>query len=252
VGLDPEISRLPPGFRKDASGVIDFNRELIAATSTHVLGYKLNFAFYEALGADGRRALAATRDAVPASLLTIADAKRGDIAETSRMYACSIFDQLGFDAVTLAPYVGQSGLEPFLEYQDRGSFILCRTSNRDSSLQTTVTTDGSLYEVIAREVHGWGKNAGLVVGATDTDALRRVRAIAPKAPFLVPGVGAQGATIQETFRVAADSEGRNALVSASRSIMYASTGAEFAAAAASEAETLHQAMTRSVASPRMS
>jgi orotidine-5'-phosphate decarboxylase len=243
VGLDPEPSRLPDGFSRDASGILSFNQELIAATRDHVLGYKLNFGFYESLGAEGWRTLSATRDAIPASLIAIADAKRGDIAETSRMYARAIFDQLGFDAVTLSPYVGRSGLDPFLEYEERGSFVLCRTSNRDSSFQTAATSEGPLYESVARKASNWGPNVGLVVGATDIDALRRVRTLAPDAPFLVPGVGAQGGSIEEAFRSAADVDGRNALLSASRSIMYASSGGDFAAAAARQAENLHQAVT---------
>lgn len=249
VGLDPEPSRLPAGFSRDAAGIESFNRELIAATSNQVLGYKLNFGFYESLGREGWRTLSATREAIPNSLIAIADAKRGDIAETSRMYAKAIFGQLGFDAVTLSPYVGRDGLDPFLEFQDRGSFILCRTSNRDSSFQMMATAAGPLYESVAREASNWGSNVGLVIGATDPVALCRARTLAPDTPFLVPGVGAQGGTIEDAFRNAADGNGRNALISASRSIMYASDGRDFAEAAARQAAALHLAMKSVSGSP---
>lgn len=244
VGLDPEPSRLPDGFSRDAHGIVSFNRELIAATQQFALGYKLNFAFYESLGRASWNALEATRSAIPASLMAIADAKRGDIADTSRLYADAIFNQLGFDAVTLSPYVGREGLMPFLDYQERGSFVLCRTSNREASFQTARVGNETLFESVARTATGWGQNVGLVVGATDMDALRRVRSIVNDRPLLVPGVGAQGATIEDAFRSATDASGRNAMISASRSIIYASGGSDFASAAALQAEALRTAMSQ--------
>jgi orotidine-5'-phosphate decarboxylase len=242
VGLDPEPSKLPPGFSPDAAGILAFNRELIAATKDFVMGYKLNFAFYESLGQDAWITLSATRDAIPTSLMAIADAKRGDIAETSRLYAASIFDQLGFDAVTLSPYVGREGLAPFLSYRDRGSFVVCRTSNRESSFQTAVAGDTPLYESVARKASIWGSNVGLVVGATDLPAIRTVRSIAPNTPLLVPGVGAQGGTLEEAFHAAADCNGENALFPLSRSIIYASSDGDFAGAAGRRAHALQQEM----------
>lgn len=247
VGLDPNRSRMPLGIAPDADGVLDFNQRVIEATQDLVMGYKLNFAFYEVLGPRGWDLLARTREAIPRGLIALADAKRGDIGDTAEMYAQSIFDELDFDAVTVAPYVGFEGIRPFLEREHKGSFVLCRTSNRDPLPQSVETPQGPLYELIARVAPQWGDNVGLVVGSTDLEALSRVRVLAPRTPFLVPGVGAQGGSLQETVSRAMDGEGGNAVIAISRAILYASDGADFALAARRQTERFLYLMREGIA-----
>jgi len=261
IGLDPIVERLPDGIGRDLEGVLKFNRSLVEATHDLVIGYKPNFAFYEALGPRGWEVLARTREVIPGNLLALADAKRGDIGDTSEMYARAIFDTLGFDAVTLSPYVGREGLAPFLARADRGSFILCRTSNRDESFQdlrvasrspssntrvhdaahpssSAEPPDRTLYELVAGRAVGWGDNVGLVVGGTDVAALGSIRGLAPRTPFLVPGIGAQGGVLEAAVVAASDASGQNAIISCARSVIYASPGKDFAGAARREAESL--------------
>ncbi|SRR5579884_363264 len=238
VGLDPLVERLPAGLSRDASGVTRFLREIIEACSPYAIGFKTNFAFFERLGAPGWRALEQTRRAIPEGHLAVADAKRGDIGDSSEMYAQAIFDAMDFHAVTVSPWTGKEGLFPFLQRADRCSFVLCRTSNRDPSFQE-ITVDGRpLYEIVAETAAAWSQNVGLVVGATDVEALRRVRAGLPDTALLVPGVGVQGGDLRSAVRASVDSGGGKALISASRSILYASDGSDFAQAAAMEAERI--------------
>jgi orotidine-5'-phosphate decarboxylase len=238
VGLDPVLDKLPDGMRRDPSGALEFNRAIIAATSDLVIGYKPNFAFYEAMGPEGWHVLKKTRAAIPPDLFALGDAKRGDIGDTAEMYARAIFDVLGFDAATVSPYVGREGVQPFLDRRDRGSFVVCRTSNRENTFQDMDAGGEFLYERVAQAVVEWGDNVGLVVGATDVDALSRVRRIAPAVPILVPGVGAQGGGLGAAVRAAVDAEGGNALISATRSVTYASSGHDFADAARAVASGL--------------
>jgi orotidine-5'-phosphate decarboxylase len=238
IGLDPVLERLPDGFSRDPNGALEFNRRIIEATRDLVIGYKPNFAFYEAMGPAGWDVLAKTREAIPPDLIALADAKRGDIGNTSEMYARAIFDRLGFDAVTLSPYTGREGLQPFLNRRGRGAFILCRTSNRDGIQDVKTDLGAPVYEMVARSAAGWGDDVGLVVGATDIDALRRIRAIAPRTPLLIPGVGAQGGALEEAFTAGIDADGGNALISVSRSVLYASSGADFAEVARREVREL--------------
>ncbi|HZT95423.1 MAG TPA: orotidine-5'-phosphate decarboxylase [Chloroflexota bacterium] len=240
VGLDVTPESLPAHLSRDAHGVLTFNRAVVESTADLVSGYKLNFAFFQALGAEGWEVLYATRRLIPRRLLTIADAKLGDIGNSSKLYAKAVFGDLDFDAVTLSPYVGREGLQPFLDQASKGSFILCRTSNRDGSLQDVETGGASLYERVASTVAEWGPNAGLVVGATDIGALRRVRELAPEAPLLVPGVGAQGGNLEATI----DSlrGGGPALIAMSRAVILSSGGPDFATAARDAAERFARAM----------
>ena len=244
IGLDPIMSRLPRGVSRDASGVLDLNRRIIDATSDLVVAYKPNFAFYEALGPVGWEVLAETRAEIPPGLIAIADAKRGDIGDTAEMYAQAIFDNLGFDAATVSPYLGLDGIQPFLNRKNKGTFVLCRTSNRTPSLQDLDMAGRPLYEWMAGEAISWGENIGLVVGATDVQAIKRVREIAPTTPFLVPGIGAQGGGLEEAVAAAVDASGQNALVSASRSVIYASSDNDYPEAARREAEKLRDAIRR--------
>ncbi len=253
IGLDPDPERIP------AADVLAFNIEIIDATSDLVCAYKPNLAFYEALGTTGLKALERTVAHIPRSIPVIGDAKRGDVSSTSKVYASAMFDVLGFDAVTVSPYLGHDSIEPFLDYRDRGVFILCRTSNAGASdFQDLVLHDAAddrrapLYEHIAWKALEWNtrKNVGLVVGATYPEQLRRVREICPDLPLLIPGVGAQGGDLELTVKYGTDSRGQKAIISSSRQILYASKGGDFAQAAQREALILRDLINLHVSAKR--
>ena len=226
IGLDPDPERLPEGVP-----TADFNRAIIEATSDLVCAYKPNIAFYEQSGIDGLRALEATVAAVPAGIPVIVDAKRGDIGNTARAYAKALFETWGFDAATVSPYLGRDSLEPFLDYDEKGVFVLCRTSNPGSSdlqsLLTTAPTPGGapmpLYQRVALMAIEWNGrgNAGLVVGATQADELQWVREHCPSMPLLIPGVGAQGGDLAAAVRGGVDANGELAIINSSREVLYA-------------------------------
>ncbi|ACZ42201.1 orotidine 5'-phosphate decarboxylase [Thermobaculum terrenum ATCC BAA-798] len=220
VGLDPELDFLPEGFERSHRGVLDFNRAVIDATSDLVCAYKLNFAFYEAMGADGFNLLQSTLELIPTGVVTIADAKRGDIPNTSRMYAKAIFEVLGFDSVTVNPYMGLDSMMPFFGYHEKGVWVLCRTSNSGGAdIQLLEVDDTPLYQLVASMVtrDNYAADVGLVVGATAPDELEQVRRIAPKHPLLIPGIGAQGGDL-----VAAVGASRSGpvVINVSRSIIH--------------------------------
>jgi len=238
VGLDVDLDRIP-GFllaEKDPVGV--FNRAIVEATADLVCAYKPNVAFYEALGEDGWRALGQTRQFVPGEIPTIADAKRGDIGNTARMYARAFFQDLGFDAITVSPYMGFDAVEPFLKYGDKCAFVLCLTSNPGAEDFQRLSGDrGFLFQEVARQVVDWSQHGscGLVVGATQAGDLKRVREIAPHLPILIPGVGAQGGDLASAVRNGVDASGELAIVNVARSVLYASDGRDFAKQARREA-----------------
>ncbi len=243
IGLDPELARLPAHLPRTPDGVLRFAREIVDATADLVCTYKPNLAFYEALGPEGLAVLAETVRFVPHDLPVLGDAKRGDVGNTSRAYAVALFERLGLAAVTVNPYLGGDSLEPFLAYADRGVFVLCRTSNPGAGeLQCLPVCDGPqtrpLYEVIALRARAWNTrgNVGLVVGATAPAELERIRELAPELPILVPGVGAQGGDLTAAGR--AHRAEAPAIVSVSRSILYASAGPDFARAARAAAISL--------------
>jgi orotidine-5'-phosphate decarboxylase len=247
VGLDPELSRLPVGLPRTPDGVIAFNRAIVEATADLVCAYKPNLAFYESLGVAGHRVLVETLAVIPRELVTIGDAKRGDIGNTDRHYAAALYDDLGFDAVTASPYLGEDSLEPFLAYRDRGVFVVCRTSNPGGAdFQNLSVADGDatrpLYEVVARRVREWNRhgNAALVVGATAPEELVRIRELAPDPPILIPGIGAQAGDLAAA--VAAHRAEAPAVISASRSVLFASAGHDFAAAARRAASELRESI----------
>ena len=242
VGLDPDPARMP------IEDVLDFNKAIVDATHDLVCAYKPNLAFYEALGLSGLEALRDTiehiRQHAP-DVMLIADAKRGDIGNTSRAYARSLFEVWGFDAATVNPYLGSDSVEPFLAYENKGVFLLCRTSNPGAAdLQDLpIVDDGEpLYMHVARKAREWNThgNACLVVGATYPEELKRVREMCPDMPILLPGVGAQAGDLAAAVRNGVDSEGRLAIVNSSRGILYASKGPDFAEAARRAAETLRE------------
>jgi orotidine-5'-phosphate decarboxylase len=237
IGLDPDPELMPWG------DVAEFNRAIVDATLDLVCAYKPNLAFYEALGVDGLKALEKTVDYIPADIPVIGDAKRGDIGNTARAYARALFETLGFDAATVNPYLGYDSLEPFMEYREKGVFILCRTSNAGSahfqdlllSEKPAKAGEGGkpLFEIVAQRAREWNTfgNVGLVVGATYPEELRRVRQLCPRMPLLIPGIGAQGGDLASAARYGVDAQGEKAIISSSRQIIYASKGKDFAEAA---------------------
>jgi orotidine-5'-phosphate decarboxylase len=246
IGLDPDPALMA------IDDVAAFNIAIIEATSDLVCAYKPNVAFYEALGPErGYAALRQTLAAVPAHVVTLADAKRGDVTNTASAYAKAIFDVLGFDAATVNPYVGFDSTEPWIARPEKGAFVLCRTSNPGAAdLQDLpVQTEGGarpLYEAVAERARSWDThgNVGLVVGATYPDEMARIRALCPDMPFLVPGVGAQAGALEESVRAGIDARGCGMLISASRGVTYASKGSDFAQAARRAAQRLRDAINR--------
>jgi orotidine-5'-phosphate decarboxylase len=222
VGLDPDPKLMPEG-----TSVYEFNKAIIDATADIACAYKPNFAFYEALGDEGIAALKATIKYVPSGIPVIGDAKRGDIGNTSKAYATALFDIFKLDAATISPYLGFDGVEPFLQYKDKGLFILCRTSN----------TGAVDFQSLKCETPNG--NVGLVVGATYPEELKIIRERHPSLPFLIPGVGAQGGEIETTVKYGADKNGERAVVNSSRGIIYAGgRGKDFALGARKAAMTL--------------
>jgi orotidine-5'-phosphate decarboxylase len=233
IGLDPDPELMPE------VDVLEFNRAIIGATSDLVCAYKPNLAFYEALGIDGLRILEKTIKQVPGRIPVIGDAKRGDIGNTAKAYARALFSVLGFDAATVSPYLGFDSVEPFVSYEDKGIFILCRTSNKGAlDFQSLMTNGLPLYEIVAQKAQQWDThgNIGLVVGATYPDELKRVRSMCPDMPLLIPGIGAQGGDLASAVGYGVDARGENAIINVSRQILYASTGNDFAQAARTVAE----------------
>ena len=239
VGLDPDSARMP------VPDVLQFNRAIIDATADLVCAYKPNLAFYEALGLKGLEALKETvehiRKAAP-DVLVIGDAKRGDIGPSSRAYAKAMFKVWGFDAITVNVYGGHDSIQPFLEFQERGVFLWCRSSNPGAGdLQDLrIGDDGAgtaMYQHIAVKAREWNDhgNVGLVVGATFIEELHQVRKLCPQMPILVPGVGAQGGDLDAAVRYSTDEKGRLAIISSSRQVIYASRGEDFPQAARQEA-----------------
>ena len=249
VGLDPDPARIPAHLLVGQTGpeaTLDFLTAIIDSTLAHACAYKFNFAFFEALGAPGYAVLKQVRDLIPPDRLTIADAKRGDIGNSSKFYAKSVFDDLRFDAITASPYMGRDSIEPFLQHENTCCFVLVRTSNKGSDdLQLQRVGTDYVYEHIARMANNWAENQpgeiGFVVGATDVDALREMRETFPGVPFLIPGVGAQGGDPEVVMSAAVQHDGL-VLVNSSRSILYASSGADFATAAGVAASRLNDSL----------
>ena len=245
VGLDPDVERLPDAFYPQLSAterIFAFNESIIEATLPFASSFKLNFAFYERFGSSGWEVLEKTCTLIPADIPVIADNKRGDIGNSAKFYAQSVFELLRFDACTVSPYMGEDSIAPFLEYPDKAAFILARTSNPGGKdLQEQQIGDAPLYQVLvqqlSKKVTSYPGCIGLVVGATNEAAMAKIRRLAPNLPFLIPGVGAQGGNAQSVIRSTFNGYG-SILVNSSRSILYASSGADFADQAAIEAEKL--------------
>jgi orotidine-5'-phosphate decarboxylase len=244
VGLDTELEKIPAHLKKMHNPVLAFNKAIIEATSDYCIGYKINTAFYEAMGSKGWETMEQTLLSVPPGYFTIADAKRGDIGNTSGQYARAFFHTYGYSAVTVAPYMGEDSIRPFLNYTDKWTILLALTSNQGSSdFQMLQTGNQYLYEAVVEKAATWGSEDNLmfVVGATHPDKLASLRKRLPRHFFLVPGIGAQGGDLQAICR-AGINEDCGLLVNVSRSIIYASSDEDFADKARHEAHRLQKEM----------
>lgn len=240
MGLDTDITKLPLGISKDTEGILQFNKEIINATKDFAVSYKINTAFYEQLGSKGWEIIEKTREMIPSNTLSIADAKRGDIGNTSAMYAKAFFETMDFDALTVAPYMGYDSVEPFLKFNNKITIVLGLTSNKGSAdFQTNPIYNPPLYKTVLERISQWGtpENLMFVIGATKAEALVEIRKIIPDHFLLIPGVGAQGGNANEVCRNGKNNLG-GLLINSSRGIIYASSGRDFAEAARAEAKKL--------------
>ncbi|TXD81848.1 orotidine-5'-phosphate decarboxylase [Subsaximicrobium wynnwilliamsii] len=247
IGLDVDLEKIPKHLLNDEDPIFAFNKAIIDATHNLCVAYKPNTAFYEAYGLKGWRALEKTVNYLNEKhpeIFTIADAKRGDIGNTSTRYAKAFFEDLGFDSVTVAPYMGRDSVEPFLAFENKHTILLALTSNEGAfDFQTKLVDGKSLYNQVLETSKAWknAKNLMYVVGATKAEYFKDIRKIIPDAFLLVPGVGAQGGNLQDVCKYGLNAQ-IGLLVNSSRGIIYASEGVDFAQAAATKAEALQQEM----------
>jgi len=246
VGLDVELAKLPEHLPKDVHGILQFNKEIIDATRELCVAYKPNLAFYEALGVEGWALFHETVQYIGDQHFVIADAKRGDIGNTSRMYAEAFFHKMNCDAITVAPYMGADSVQPFLGFEGKWVVLLALTSNPGSSdfQQRILQEEGiALFEKVIQTANTWGspQDTMYVVGATHPALFTTIRKWAPEHFLLVPGVGAQGGDLEAVCENGMNSD-VGLLINASRSIIYASSGPDFAQKAAEEALKMQQAM----------
>lgn len=270
VGLDPDLKKIPTHILREPDSVFEFNKRIIDATAAYAVAYKPNIAFYEALGPRGWNSLQRTLAYIPKDCFTIADAKRGDIGNTSSLYAQAFFDKsssgMSFDSITVAPYMGVDSVTPFLEFKDKWVILLALTSNVGSAdfqkvvfnnsliknsddldvLNSQIVLDVNneyLFERVIRISQQWASADRMmyVVGATQADMLENIRRIAPEHFLLIPGVGAQGGSLEDVCKYGMNQD-CGLLVNASRSIIYASSGVDFAQKAAEEAKLMQQTM----------
>ena len=244
VGLDTDFTKLPKHLQQNKNAIIDFNKAIIDATKDYCVSYKLNTAFYEANGSKGWEDMAETVNYIPKTHFKIADAKRGDIGNTSSQYAKAFFETLEFDAITVAPYMGEDSIRPFLEYENKWTIVLGLTSNKganDFEMQRLVSKENNagifLYEKVMETVSKWGTadNLMFVTGATQAGELEDIRKIIPDNFLLVPGVGFQGGSLAEVSKYGLTKD-IGLLVNASRAVIYAGDGESFAEEAANIAQ----------------
>nr|WP_314995655.1 orotidine-5'-phosphate decarboxylase [uncultured Capnocytophaga sp.] len=247
VGLDVDLNKIPPFLLKESDPIFAFNKAIIDATHPYTIAYKPNIAFYEAYGEKGWQSLRKTIDYLNEQhphIFTIADAKRGDIGNTATMYAKAFFEDLQFDSVTVAPYMGQDSVEPFLSFEHKATILLALTSNKGAFDFQTLTTEGApLYQQVLTRSQQWhnAHNLMYVVGATKAEYLADIRRIVPQSFLLVPGVGAQGGDLKEVCKYGLnDSVGL--IINASRAVIYASQGEDFAQKAGEAAHSLQKEM----------
>jgi orotidine-5'-phosphate decarboxylase len=245
IGLDTDITKIPVHLRDAADPVFDFNKAIIDATKDFCVAYKPNIAFYECMGPKGWDSLRKTLDYIPKDIFTIADAKRGDIGNTSSMYAKTFFEHYNFDSVTVAPYMGEDSVTPFLEFKNKWVILLALTSNKGAlDFQMDELNSGErIFERVLKVSRHWGSDENMmyVVGATRGELFADIRKIVPNHFLLVPGVGAQGGSLEEVCKYGMNSD-CGLLVNSSRNIIYASSGTDFSEKAASEARSIQQQM----------
>ena len=248
VGLDTDIKKIPDCLKKEADPVFAFNKAIIEATADFAVAYKPNIAFYEAQGPRGWESLQKTMEVIPKNCFTIADAKRGDIGNTSSLYARTFFDKnaagFDFDSVTVAPYMGRDSVMPFLEFENKWVILLALTSNIGSEDFQVLESGGEkIYEKVMKTAQSWASPEALmfVVGATKAEKFAEIRLVSPDNFLLVPGIGAQGGDLGEVSRHGMNKE-CGLLVNSSRAIIFASSGTDFAAKARLEAQNVQQEM----------
>ncbi|MEQ9424535.1 MAG: orotidine-5'-phosphate decarboxylase [Cyclobacteriaceae bacterium] len=246
VGLDTDLNKIPKHLLKESDPVFEFNKQIIDATAEFCVGYKPNLAFYEALGSKGWESLEKTVDYVPNNQFIIADAKRGDIGNTSNLYAKAFFETMDFDAITVAPYMGEDSVKPFTGFDGKWVILLGLTSNNGSKDFQMLQIEGAgnhLYQEVLTRSQQWASTEELmyVVGATKADKFKEIREIIPDHFLLVPGVGAQGGDLEEVCKYGLNSD-FGLLINSSRGIIYAGDGKDFAKNARDEAAKLQQQM----------
>lgn len=244
VGLDPDPERIPKHLHSAGDTIFEFNKSIIEATEKYCVAYKLNIAFYESMGIKGWESLQKTLDYIPSDKFTIADGKRGDIGNTSRHYAKTFFDTYAFDSQTVAPYMGSDSLEAFLDYKDKFTIVLGLTSNYGADdFQMLSTGKRKLFEEVLITSQKWGspENMMYVVGATRADQLKRVREICPEHFLLIPGIGAQGGSLEEVYKYGKNDQ-IGLLINSSRGIIYASEGKDFTDAARLKSKEIQKKM----------
>ena len=245
VGLDTDIKKIPTYLLEFEDPIFEFNKQIVDATKDFCVAYKPNIAFYESMGVSGWKSLQKTLDYIPNNIFTIADAKRGDIGNTSSMYAKAFFENMHFDSVTVAPYMGSDSVTPFLKFKDKWAIVLALTSNKGGlDFQKIEDKNGKqLFEKVLETSIQWGSDENMmyVVGATRAEELLEIRAIIPNHFLLVPGVGAQGGSLKDVAKFGLNSD-CGLLVNSSRGIIYAGNDVDFAQKAEIEAKKLQQEM----------
>jgi len=249
IGLDTDIQKIPKFLLKSEDPIFEFNKKIIDATNSYCVAYKPNIAFYESLGINGWKALEKTINYINSSypeIFTIADAKRGDIGNTSSMYAKAYFETLNFDSITINPYMGKDSVEPFLKYKNKHTILLALTSNVgafDFQTKNIVDNSNKLYEEVIKTSTSWKNSNQLmyVVGATKVSYLKEIRNIVPNSFLLIPGVGAQGGDLKEVCDNGLNNE-VGLLINSSRSIIYASNNTNFDIDAAKNAQEIQSQM----------
>ena len=244
IGLDTDINKIPKHLLGEEDPVFEFNKQIIDATKEYCVAYKPNIAFYESLGAVGWESLQKTIEYIPKDIFTIADAKRGDIGNTSKLYARAFFETMNFDSITVAPYMGEDSITPFLEFKNKWVILLAHTSNKGSKdFQLFHQNEKPLYQEVIEKSQQWASADELmfVVGATRADKIGEIRNLASDNFFLVPGVGAQGGDLREVSKLGMNNQ-CGLLVNSSRGIIYASDKENFAEKARNESQKLQQQM----------
>lgn len=243
IGLDVDREKMPKFlFESSKHPYLEFNKSIIDSTKDLVCAYKLNMAFYEVLGTEGFELLKKTIKHIPKDVVVILDGKRNDIGNTARKYAQTLFETLSADAITVNPYLGKDGVAPFLEYKDKCSFILCRTSNASAGdFQDLAVSETPLYQIVAKKIKEWNgnDNCGAVVGATYPEELKTIRSIlGDEIPILIPGIGKQGGDVEKTIKNGTNSKGKMAVINSSRGIIFAGDDEDFATVSLKKAISL--------------